>query len=127
MLLLGKHLEGLKTPFNYSVIYLALLCDHYKLSGRVISGRRTIEEQAVLYAKGRTEEEIRNKVSKRGQGGTVTDAVPGASAHNHGLAIDVEGVDQLHILRLAESIGLQLVSWDPAHIQWRNWQLLANR
>jgi len=41
------------------------------------SGRRTMEEQAALYAKGRT-----------APGEVVTKAQPGDSAHNYGLAFD---------------------------------------
>tara|TARA_R110000824_G_scaffold90263_4_gene220587 strand:+ start:110 stop:2227 length:2118 start_codon:yes stop_codon:yes gene_type:complete len=47
----------------------------YKL--RVTSGLRTFEEQAVLYAKGRP------------NGRKVTNARPGTSFHNYGLAVDV--------------------------------------
>lgn len=44
----------------------------------VTSGLRTLEEQAALYAKGRTE-----------PGNIVTNAKPGYSYHNYGLAFDV--------------------------------------
>ena len=43
----------------------------------ITSGRRTMAEQAALYAKGRTS-----------PGGIVTNAQPGDSAHNFGLAFD---------------------------------------
>jgi hypothetical protein len=43
----------------------------------ITSGRRTMEEQAALYAKGRDAD-----------GSIVTNAQPGDSAHNFGLAID---------------------------------------
>ena len=43
----------------------------------IASGRRDMEEQAKLYAKGRT-----------APGGIVTQAQPGDSAHNFGLAVD---------------------------------------
>jgi len=43
----------------------------------ITSGRRTMDEQAALYAKGRTS-----------PGGIVTNAQPGDSAHNFGLAFD---------------------------------------
>ena len=47
------------------------------LDYRVICGTRTMEAQAALYAKGRTE-----------PGPKVTNAPPGSSFHNFGLAID---------------------------------------
>lgn len=47
------------------------------LDYRVICGTRTFEEQAALYAKGRT-----------APGPKVTNAKPGSSMHNFGLAID---------------------------------------
>jgi len=45
---------------------------------KVTSTLRTFEEQAALYAKGRTK-----------SGGVVTNAEPGESYHNYGLALDV--------------------------------------
>jgi peptidoglycan L-alanyl-D-glutamate endopeptidase CwlK len=47
------------------------------LDYKVICGTRTFEEQAALYAKGRT-----------APGPKVTNAKPGSSMHNFGLAID---------------------------------------
>ena len=47
------------------------------LDYRVICGTRTFEEQAALYAKGRTAPGLK-----------VTNAKPGSSMHNFGLAID---------------------------------------
>lgn len=49
---------------------------------RVVSGLRTYEEQAALYAQGRT-----------APGPVVTNARPGYSWHNFGLAFDVVPVD----------------------------------
>jgi peptidoglycan LD-endopeptidase CwlK len=49
---------------------------------RVTSGMRTYEEQAKLYAKGRTE-----------PGPIVTNAKPGYSYHNFGLALDVVPIE----------------------------------
>jgi len=48
------------------------------LNLRITDGLRTWPEQAALYAKGRT-----------ASGSIVTNAKPGQSAHNYGLAIDV--------------------------------------
>src|SRR5208282_5575923 len=50
---------------------------------RVTQGLRTWQEQAVLYAQGRT-----------APGTKVTDAAPGHSWHNFGLAVDVVPMDQ---------------------------------
>ena len=44
---------------------------------RIVQGYRTFEEQAALYAQGRTK-----------PGSIVTNAKPGSSFHNYGLAID---------------------------------------
>jgi LAS superfamily LD-carboxypeptidase LdcB len=89
-----------------------------------VSGYRSLSEQAALYAKGRTAAEISARISKHGAGGAVTDAPPGSSAHNYGLAIDIEGRDQATIIALGKWIGFGTVSWDPAHLEWPNWQHL---
>jgi len=107
-----------------AVRYLQSWADFLGYSGVIVSAFRSSEEQAVLYAKGRTLQEIRDRVKKLGRGGTVTDAPPGSSAHNYGLAIDVEGHDQAKIVFLAKQIGFGTVSWDPAHIEWPNWRQL---
>lgn len=52
-----------------------------KYDWKVVSGVRSLEEQANDYAIGRTTELDRE---------TVTDAAPGSSAHNFGLAVDVQ-------------------------------------
>ena len=49
----------------------------YGLDAKVISGHRSYEEQAALYAKGRDE-----------PGPRVTNAQPGYSNHNFGIAVD---------------------------------------
>lgn len=119
--------SGLWPPFAAAVTYLQAWCSHLGLRGSVVSGYRSPEEQAELYAQGRTPLEISRRVSKRGQGGAVTDAPPGSSAHNYGLAVDVEGPDQLEIVELARQMGFGTVSWDPAHLEWPNWQQLVRR
>jgi peptidoglycan LD-endopeptidase CwlK len=55
----------------------------------VTQALRTWDEQAALYAKGRTPKEIAAMVHKHGQGGAVTDAPAGFSSHNFGLAVDL--------------------------------------
>jgi hypothetical protein len=118
------HLSGLWPPFAEAVRYLRQWSDYYGLEAQIVSGYRTAEEQRRLYAIGRTYDEVRAHVSKHGTGGTVTDAAPGESAHNYGLAIDVEGRDQYAVVELARRIGFGTVSWDPAHVEWPGWRHL---
>lgn len=93
---------------------------------------RSMEEQAALYAQGRTT-----------PGRIVTNAQPGQSAHNYGLALDVVPVvngkpdwDGSHpvwhqIGALGQLRGLQWL-WAPgspfieqAHFQHSNWRIVA--
>jgi len=122
-----SYLYGLWPPFSEAVRYLLAYASYYNLEGSIVSGLRSLQEQAGLYAQGRTQSEILNRVSKRGAGGSVTDAPPGSSAHNYGLAVDIEGRDQARIIQLARAIGFGTVSWDPAHIEWPGWQNLVGR
>lgn len=124
MLSTGPYLSGLWPPFATAIEILQAWCDYYSLDAQVVSGYRSMEEQAQLYAQGRTPAEVAAKVKKRGRGGAVTDAGPGESAHNYGLAVDVEGPDQQKVLNLARQLGFGLVSWDPAHIEWPGWRSL---
>jgi LAS superfamily LD-carboxypeptidase LdcB len=123
----GLYLSGLWPPFAEAVRYLQAYASSLQLEARVVSGRRSNTEQEQLYAKGRTPYEIAHQVSKHGAGGTVTDAPPGSSAHNYGLAIDVEGRDQTAVVQLARQIGFGTVSWDPAHIEWPGWRSLVGQ
>jgi len=107
-----------------AVRYLMAYANSYGLSGSVVSGYRSFREQVELYQKGRSTSEVINRVAKHGAGGTVTDAYAGESAHNYGLAVDIEGPNQAEILELAVAIGFQTVTWDPAHIEWPNWRSL---
>ena len=68
------------------------------LDADIFMGLRTFEEQAKLYAKGRTE-----------PGSIVTNSKPGYSFHNYGLAVDVV---------FKKSGGW---SWDASH----DWSLLG--
>lgn len=66
--------------------------NHQGIKYRIYSGLRTFDEQATLYGKGRTEQEliavgIDPKYSKPSEA-KVTNAKPGSSYHNYGLAID---------------------------------------
>lgn len=118
--------SSLWPPFATAVDYLKAWCDYLNLRGTITSGFRSLEEQAKLYAIGRTPAEIAGRVSKQGKGGSVTDAPPGTSAHNYGLAVDIEGPDQASIIQLAKAMGFGTVSWDPAHVEWPNWRTLIS-
>lgn len=99
------------------------------LSIVVTQTRRTLEEQAALYAQGRTR-----------PGKVVTNAKPGQSAHNFGLAFDVAFIDpdggvtwegpweRLGVI--GQAIGLEWgVDWagfaDRPHFQMPGWKTLA--
>lgn len=123
----GLYLSGLWPPFASALSYLQAYCESLGLEAQIISGFRSESEQAALYRQGRTAYEVANRVKKSGKGGAVTDAPPGYSAHNFGLAVDVEGRDQAAVVRLAQQLGFGTVSWDPAHIEWPNWQSLVSR
>lgn len=93
---------------------------------------RTMEEQAALYAQGRT-----------AVGHIVTNAKPGQSAHNYGLALDVVPIvngkpdwDGTHpvwnqIGSLGQAKGLQWLGapdspfLEQAHFQHPDWRALA--
>jgi peptidoglycan L-alanyl-D-glutamate endopeptidase CwlK len=98
----------------------------------VTSTLRSNEDQAVLYAQGRTT-----------PGNIVTNAKPGQSAHNYGLALDI--VPLIHgkpdwsgnspiwteIANLGQARGLQWLGapdssfHELAHFQLPNWKALA--
>lgn len=117
--------SGLWPPFGAAVQYLLTFLRSYGLQVDVVSGYRSQEEQAKLYAQGRTPAEITARVKKRGAGGTVTDAPPGYSAHNYGLAVDLESPDLELVMQIARQVGFGTVSWDPDHLEWPRWQQLV--
>jgi LAS superfamily LD-carboxypeptidase LdcB len=122
-----SYLYGLWPPFAEAVRYLLAWSQSYGLEGRIASGYRSMAEQTALYSQGRSQSEILNRVAKRGIAGAVTDAPAGESAHNYGLAVDIEGRDQGAIIQLARAIGFATVSWDPAHIEWPGWRSLVGK
>ena len=98
----------------------------------IYCGRRTMEEQAALYAKGRTS-----------KGKIVTKARPGESYHNYGLAFDwvplkrtaknadlwVANWDDETAFKLGEHVGLSFglvgISWETGHLQtslFKSWR-----
>jgi LAS superfamily LD-carboxypeptidase LdcB len=121
------YLSGLWPPMAEAVRYLQAYCAYYNYEGEVTSGFRSFQEQTALYAQGRTQDEITRHVAKHGAGGAVTDAVAGQSAHNYGLAVDIEGRDSAAIHELAAAMGFQTVDWDPDHIEWPSWRSLVGR
>ena len=96
-----------------------------KITPLIYCGRRTMEEQAALYAKGRTKQ----------PGKIVTKAKPGQSYHNYGLAFDWVplkaapknkdlltadwGNDMAYRLgeKVGLSFGLAAISWETGHLQ----------
>lgn len=94
---------------------------------RIVNGFRSFAEQWELYQKGRTPNEIANHVRKQGRDGAVTDALPGQSAHNYGLAVDIDPDYPYtrEIVQVAKLLGFGTVSWDPDHIEYPNWQQRA--
>ena len=98
----------------------------------IYCGRRTMEEQAALYAKGRT---VGGKI--------VTKAKPGESYHNYGLAFDwvplkqsaknadlwFSDWDNETAFRLGEHVGISFrlagISWETGHLQssdYKSWR-----
>ena len=98
----------------------------------IYCGRRTMEEQAALYAKGRTS-----------KGKIVTKARPGESYHNYGLAFDwaplkrtaknadlwVANWDDETAFKLGEHVGLSFglvgITWETGHLQtslYKSWR-----
>jgi len=122
----GLYLSGLWPPFAEAVRYLASYASYYNYAGVISSGYRSPSEQAVLYAQGRSPSEVAQRVHKALGGLVVTNAPPGSSAHNYGLAVDVEGRDQSSIIRLAQALGFGTVTGDPAHVEWPGWRTLVS-
>jgi peptidoglycan L-alanyl-D-glutamate endopeptidase CwlK len=95
-----------------------------RITPLIYCGRRTMEEQAALFAKGRTS-----------GGRIVTKAKPGQSYHNYGLAFDWVPIkpapknadllapdwDDETAFRLGEHVGLTFelaaISWETGHLQ----------
>jgi LAS superfamily LD-carboxypeptidase LdcB len=118
-------LSGLWPPFAEAVRYLLSWADYFGFDVTLTSGYRSNQEQADLYRQGRTPAEIAQHVKKLGRDGAVTDAPPGYSAHNYGLAVDVDSPQLEAVMNLARQIGFGTVSWDPDHIEWPGWKSLV--
>lgn len=121
------YLSSLWPPFAQAVQILDQYCQAYGLTLVLASGYRGSEEQAKLYALGRTPSEIASHVHKHGGGGAVTDAPPGYSPHNYGLAVDLDSDsrDFESCKQIAVALGFGTVSWDPPHLEWPGWRSLV--
>lgn len=75
---MSRSLDDLDPLIRGKVDAFLTSCKDAGIDLLVTCTRRTMDEQAALYAKGRT-----------APGSIVTNAKPGESAHNYGLAVDV--------------------------------------
>jgi hypothetical protein len=123
-----KRVAALHPPFQALARAFLAECEKAGHKLRVTFGHRTLEEQAKLYAQGRT-----------APGAIVTNAKPGQSAHNYAAAIDVvfllDGgkIDWNgpwdKIGKIGEKLGLV---WggsfktfvDRPHFEWKDWRSL---
>ena len=117
-------MEGLKPLLILKYEALFALCAKNGITIQFVQGLRSMAEQAVLYAKGR---DANGNVID--QGSVVTNAKPGQSMHNYGVAFDVcvvvNGQEDWNMDypdlwekmgELGESIGLE---WGG---HWTGWQ-----
>lgn len=107
----AERLASVYPPLRQRVQRAINLCAAAGVPVLVTCGLREMGEQAALYAKGRTAEEIVKRVKKHGKDGAVTDAPAGYSSHNFGMAVDVAPDN-------AALAGLQ-PDWNAAHPVWR--------
>lgn len=124
-----KHIESLDDDFRDEIEKLLQAAeDATGYQWVVTSGRRTMEQQSVLYQQGRT---LPGKV--------VTNARPGQSAHNFGLAADLAPMRNGKIWwdaprdvwkEMADiAVGMGLVSgyyfktiFDAPHVESKDWR-----
>lgn len=130
---MSRSLDDLNPEFRLMVDPWLADCAAGGIDILVTCTLRTLEDQAVLYAQGRTT-----------PGAIVTNAKPGQSAHNYGLALDV--VPLIHgkpdwsgsspvwteLANLGQARGLQWLGApdspfkEQAHFQHPHWQSLAH-
>lgn len=121
-----KRVAALHPPFQALVRIFLAECAKAGYRLRVTHGHRSLDEQAALYAQGRT-----------APGKIVTNAKPGSSAHNYAAAIDVvfllkDGkVDWNGPWKEIGAIGERLgLVWggnfktiiDRPHFEWAHWR-----
>lgn len=122
----SRRLEDLRPEFRTRVEQWRAQCEHASLDILIYCTLRSTQEQADLYALGRTK-----------AGSIVTNAKPGQSAHNYGLALDfvpmIAGRPQWsnkglykRAIDLAEGCGLHSLrnSTFPelAHLEMPDWK-----
>lgn len=123
-----QRVSRLHAPFQALVRQFLAECAKTGYRLRVTHGHRSLEEQAKLYAQGRT-----------APGKVVTNAKPGSSAHNYAAAIDVVFLDAkgqpdwngpwAAIGAIGQKLGLV---WggsfktfvDRPHFEWKEWRTL---
>lgn len=131
-----KNIDTLEVRFQRQVRGWLNEMINSKITPLIYCGRRTMEEQAELYAKGRTK-----------AGKIVTKAKPGQSYHNYGLAFDWVPLKatpknkDLYMAdwsnniayKLGEKVGvsfeLAAISWETGHLQtskYATWRDIPN-
>ena len=131
-----KNIDTLEVRFQRQVRGWLNEMINSKITPLIYCGRRTMEEQAELYAKGRTK-----------AGKIVTKAKPGQSYHNYGLAFDWVPLKatpknkDLYMAdwgnniayKLGEKVGvsfeLAAISWETCHLQtskYATWRDIPN-
>jgi len=127
-----RAIDSLDTRFQKQVRGWVNEMVQSRIEPLIYCGRRTMEEQAALYAKGRT---VGGKI--------VTKAKPGESYHNYGLAFDwvplkqsaknadlwFSDWDNETAFRLGEHVGISFrlagISWETGHLQssdYKSWR-----
>lgn len=132
----SRSLDDLKPEMRPLVDAFLAACANAGLDVLVTCTLRSSDEQAALYAKGRT-------VAPIGRRWVVTDAPAGKSAHNYGLAIDIvpmiagkpdwEGTDPVwqQIGQLGVAAGLEWAGTpgfpfpEEPHMQYPSWRAVA--
>ena len=131
---MDRSLDDLKPEFRAMVDPWLADCKAAGIDMLVTCTLRSNEDQAVLYAQGRTT-----------PGDVVTNAKPGQSAHNYGLALDIVPVVHgkpdwsgsspvwTEIANIAQARGLQWLGapdspfHEQAHFEHPQWKQLAGR
>lgn len=114
---MDRRIEFRKGLSPHYLLYFDALCSLLPLEWQPVSGLRSLEYQAVLYAQGRTE-----------PGEIVTNALPGKSMHNYGLASDwayfykgrytpLKPEDSLwkEYVDACEKVGVRCITWEKPH------------
>lgn len=127
----SRSLSDLREPFRSRAQAWAQACEQSGLDLLIYCTLRSLNEQAALYAQGRT-----------APGRIVTYARPGSSAHNFGLALDfvplINGKAEWRApsprwdqaIKIAEAFGMESASkWQKfrewPHLQEPNWRSLV--